>query len=94
MQRQDIAGFSRTRINHSQTGFILSSLFQFSGPVCLGLGIWFLLIIRQVEPSLDPAEFSTSSYLMIGAGGAIILYGVIGCLAIFNESRGLLGFVS
>ena len=67
---------------------------QFSGPACLGLGIWFLLIIRQLEPSLNPDEFSFSSYTMIGAGIAITLYGLIGCLAIFNEHRCLLGLVS
>ena len=62
--------------------------------MCLGLGIWFLLIIRQLEPALDISDFSPSYYLMIGAGGAIIVYGLIGCIAIFNENTCLLGFVS
>ncbi|XP_060555929.1 tetraspanin-3-like [Ruditapes philippinarum] len=67
-------------------------IFWFAGVGFLGLGIWLYLTLHDFRAALDHAHFVLPAYLLIISGGAVVIFGVIGCLAIFAENRCLLAF--
>ncbi|KAL4225563.1 Tetraspanin 7 [Mactra antiquata] len=67
-------------------------IFWFTGLASLGLGIWLYLILQDLWAALDYAQYVLPAYLLIISGGAVVIFGVTGCLAIFTESRCLLLF--
>ena len=63
----------------------------------LGVGIWTLEAEygnKQMSELIDQDLYQVDSYLMIIAGGAIILITVVGIFGVQQEYRCLLGLVS
>ena len=69
-------------------------LLQVTGPGMIGLGIWLLIALGEYEPVVDRAEFSTPAFLVISAGSASVLAGLLGCLGGLSENRRLLVLVN
>ncbi|XP_052819642.1 CD151 antigen-like isoform X2 [Mya arenaria] len=66
----------------------------FSGLGILGLGIWLMLTGEGLRAALEPGQLTIPTYLLLVPGAASVVVGVIGCLAVFGASRGLLAFYS
>ena len=60
----------------------------------VGLGIWFYLSLSEFQPVVDRRDFAGPAYLILVAGGAAILAGIVGCVGGVNEHRHLLLLVS
>ncbi|XP_053384803.1 tetraspanin-3-like [Mercenaria mercenaria] len=71
---------------------IFNVIFWFAGVGFLGLGIWLYLTLQDFRAAIEHAHFILPAYLLIISGGAVVIFGVIGCIAIFAESRCLLAF--
>lgn len=74
---------------------------QASGAVAIGLGIWVLEEPDVLELSslreltvMDQSYLLTSVYLVITAGAAILVFGIVGMVATNAQSACCLGFVS
>lgn len=83
-------------------GYSIESSFQAVGAAAIGLGIWVLLENASVlelsslkELSImDQSYLLTSIYLVITAGAAILVFGIVGIVAANSQSACCLGFVS
>ena len=69
-------------------------LFQFSGLGILGLGIWMYITTDDLRAAIELAQYEITTYLLIASGAAVVIVGIIGCMAIFSANRCLLAFVS
>lgn len=67
---------------------------QFSGLGILGLGIWQFITTDDMRAAIEHAQFEITTYLLIVSGAAVVVVGIIGCMAIFGANRCLLAFVS
>lgn len=75
---------------------------QAIGAVAIGLGIWVLVeepyvlelsSLRELTV-MDQSYLLTSVYLVITAGAAILVFGIVGMVATNAQSACCLGFVS
>lgn len=60
----------------------------------MGLGIWMYITTDDLRAAIELAQYEITTYLLIGSGAAVVIVGIIGCMAIFGANRCLLGFVS
>ncbi|KAK3742133.1 hypothetical protein RRG08_008535 [Elysia crispata] len=64
--------------------------FWITGPGLVGLGIWLYLSLSEFQPIVERQDFTGPAYLILVAGGAAVLSGIVGCLGGVNEHKHLL----
>lgn len=67
-----------------------SPLFQLAGGAVLAVGVWTLAEKSDYISLLNSGFYSASAYILIAAGGIVIVTGIIGCCATLKEMKSLL----
>lgn len=70
--------------------YIFNAIFWLSGGVVLGVGLWTLLDKHHYVTLLSTSTYPAATYILIGAGGLVVLVGFIGCCGAWHEKRGCL----
>lgn len=68
-------------------------LFQMGGGVVMGVGIWTLVDKGEYLSLLASSTFAVSAYILILAGGLVMVTGFLGCCAVIREQRSCLSTV-
>ncbi|XP_063398577.1 tetraspanin-3-like isoform X2 [Mytilus trossulus] len=68
--------------------------FWFTGPGMLSLGTWYMLNIKIYSPVVDKGLYIIPAYVVMAAGVAVTMFGIIGCLGAINDNRCMISFVS
>lgn len=71
----------------------LSLLFQVGGAAVLGVGIWTLVEKSDYLSLLASSTFAVSAYILILAGGLVVVTGFLGCCAVVREQKSCLSTV-
>lgn len=69
------------------------SLTQMGGGVVMGVGIWTLVDKGDYLSLLASSTFAVSAYILILAGGLVMVTGFLGCCAVIREQRSCLSTV-
>ncbi|RXN38092.1 tetraspanin-11-like isoform X1 [Labeo rohita] len=64
--------------------------FQMGGGVVMGVGIWTLVDKGEYLSLLASSTFAVSAYILIVAGGLVMVTGFLGCCAVIREQRSCL----
>lgn len=67
--------------------------FQVGGAAVLGVGIWTLVEKSDYLSLLASSTFAVSAYILILAGGLVVVTGFLGCCAVIREQRSCLSTV-
>uniref|UniRef100_A0A8C1HBI2 Tetraspanin n=1 Tax=Cyprinus carpio carpio TaxID=630221 RepID=A0A8C1HBI2_CYPCA len=70
--------------------FIFNFLFWMGGGVVLGVGIWTLVDKGEYLSLLASSTFAVSAYILILAGGLVMVTGFLGCCAVIREQKSCL----
>lgn len=68
-------------------------LFQVGGAAVLGVGVWTVLEKSDYLSLLASSTFAVSAYILILAGGLVVVTGFLGCCAVIREQRSCLSTV-
>lgn len=60
----------------------------------LGIGIWVRVDMMQFDALLGTSMVPIAAYVLIAAGGVVMLISLAGCLGALKENKSLLGLVS
>ncbi|XP_064162154.1 tetraspanin-2a [Anguilla rostrata] len=74
--------------------FIFNFIFWLVGSLVLAVGLWLRFdpdIVSLLNPEGAPETFFMGVYILIGAGGLMMLVGFFGCCGAVRESQCLLG---
>ncbi|TSK13299.1 Tetraspanin-11 [Bagarius yarrelli] len=74
--------------------FIFNFLFWMGGGVVMGVGIWTLIDKGHYLSLLASSTFAVSAYILLLAGGLVMVTGFLGCCAVIREQRSLLSTTS
>ena len=69
-------------------------ILQFTGPGILGLGVWYFLNIKLYAPVIDKENYVIPAYIIMGAGIASTLVGILGCVGSMNDNKCFIAIVS
>ncbi|XP_030640511.1 tetraspanin-11 isoform X2 [Chanos chanos] len=67
--------------------FVFNFLFWMGGGAVLGVGIWTLIDKGDYLNLLASSTFAVSAYILILAGGLVMVTGFLGCCAVIREQR-------
>ncbi|CAJ1049253.1 CD151 antigen-like isoform X1 [Xyrichtys novacula] len=67
-----------------------NTLFWVAGSAVMAVGVWTLVEKSDYISLLSSSTYAASAYILVVAGGVVILTGVLGCFATFKERRILL----
>ncbi|XP_054609648.1 tetraspanin-11 isoform X2 [Dunckerocampus dactyliophorus] len=67
--------------------FVFNSLFWVGGAAVLGVGVWTLVEKSEFLSLLASSTFAVSAYILILAGGLVVVTGFLGCCAVIREQR-------
>ncbi|XP_050964257.1 tetraspanin-11 isoform X1 [Labeo rohita] len=70
--------------------FVFNFLFWMGGGVVMGVGIWTLVDKGEYLSLLASSTFAVSAYILIVAGGLVMVTGFLGCCAVIREQRSCL----
>eukprot|EP00064_Thunnus_orientalis_P002216 superscaffoldBa00000155_g2223 len=70
--------------------FVFNFLFWVGGAAVLGVGIWTLLEKSDYLSLLASSTFAVSAYILILAGGLVVVTGFLGCCAVIREQKNCL----
>uniref|UniRef100_A0A3Q2E7N7 CD151 antigen-like n=1 Tax=Cyprinodon variegatus TaxID=28743 RepID=A0A3Q2E7N7_CYPVA len=70
--------------------FLFNICFWLGGGAMLAVGVWTLVENSDYISLLNSSFYSASAYILIAAGGVVIVTGMIGCCATLKERRSLL----
>ncbi|KAM9845972.1 tetraspanin-11 isoform 2-T2 [Aulostomus maculatus] len=70
--------------------FVFNFLFWVGGAAVLGVGIWTVVEKIEYLSLLASVTFAVSAYILIVAGGLVVVTGFLGCFAIIREQRSCL----
>ncbi|KAM9468038.1 tetraspanin-11 isoform 1-T3 [Clarias gariepinus] len=70
--------------------FVFNFLFWMGGGVVMGVGIWTLIDKADYLSLLASSTFAVSAYILLLAGGLVMITGFLGCCAVIREQRNLL----
>ncbi|KAG9333473.1 hypothetical protein AGOR_G00111860 [Albula goreensis] len=70
--------------------FLFNFLFWLAGGAVMAVGIWTLVEKSDYISLLSSSTYAASAYILIVAGGIVMVTGVLGCCATFKEKRRLL----
>nr|XP_057933813.1 tetraspanin-11 isoform X3 [Doryrhamphus excisus] len=70
--------------------FVFNSLFWVGGAGVLGVGVWTLVEKSEFLSLLASSTFTVSAYILILAGGLVVVTGFLGCCAVIREQRSCL----
>ncbi|XP_056622888.1 CD151 antigen, like [Triplophysa dalaica] len=70
--------------------FTFNFLFWLAGGAVMAVGIWTLVEKSDYISLLSSKIYAVSAYILIVAGGIVMVTGVLGCCATFKEQRRLL----
>ncbi|XP_059361010.1 tetraspanin-11-like isoform X1 [Carassius carassius] len=70
--------------------FVFNFLFWMGGGVVMGVGIWTLVDKGEYLSLLASSTFAVSAYILILAGGLVMVTGFLGCCAVIHEQRSCL----
>ncbi|RUS77755.1 hypothetical protein EGW08_014487 [Elysia chlorotica] len=80
----------RSQICLRRVALSFNLFFWITGPGLVGLGVWLYLSLSEFQPIVERQSPAGPAYLILVAGGAAILAGIVGCLGAVNEHRHLL----
>lgn len=72
---------------------VILCLFQLCGLGVLGIGVWIRTDMVQFDELLGKSMVPIAAYILIAAGGVVLLISLVGCLGALKENRVLLGLV-
>lgn len=67
--------------------FIFLFFFLLAGLTVLGVGIWSLVVNEHYMNLLSSGAFAVTAYLLVVAGGMVVVLTVIGCIGMFRENK-------
>ncbi|KAM6896080.1 LOW QUALITY PROTEIN: tetraspanin-11-like [Lycodopsis pacificus] len=70
--------------------FVFNFLFWVGGAAVLGVGIWTLVEKSDYLSLLASSTFAVSAYILILAGGLVVVTGFLGCCAVVREQKSCL----
>ncbi|XP_041110280.1 tetraspanin-11-like isoform X1 [Polyodon spathula] len=70
--------------------FIFNFLFWVGGAAVMAVGIWTLIDKNDYVSLLASSTFAVSAYILIFAGGLVMITGFLGCCAVIREQRSCL----
>ncbi|XP_072311175.1 tetraspanin-11 [Eucyclogobius newberryi] len=70
--------------------FVFNFLFWLGGAAVLGVGVWTLVEKSDYLSLLASSTFAVSAYILILAGGLVVLTGFLGCCAVIREQKSCL----
>ncbi|KAK3517769.1 hypothetical protein QTP70_018330 [Hemibagrus guttatus] len=70
--------------------FVFNFLFWMGGGAVMGVGIWTLIDKGDYLSLLASSTFAVSAYILLLAGGLVMVTGFLGCCAVIREQRSLL----
>ncbi|XP_041110284.1 tetraspanin-11-like isoform X3 [Polyodon spathula] len=74
--------------------FIFNFLFWVGGAAVMAVGIWTLIDKNDYVSLLASSTFAVSAYILIFAGGLVMITGFLGCCAVIREQRSCLSALS
>uniref|UniRef100_A0A096LRH0 Tetraspanin n=1 Tax=Poecilia formosa TaxID=48698 RepID=A0A096LRH0_POEFO len=74
--------------------FLFNFLFWVGGAAVLGVGVWTLVEKSDYLSLLASSTFAVSAYILILAGGLVVVTGFLGCCAVIREQRSCLSTLS
>ncbi|KAI3366728.1 hypothetical protein L3Q82_009399 [Scortum barcoo] len=74
--------------------FVFNFLFWVGGAAVLGVGVWTLVEKSDYLSLLASSTFAISAYILILAGGLVVVTGFLGCCAVIREQRSCLSTLS
>ncbi|XP_056132580.1 tetraspanin-11 isoform X3 [Lampris incognitus] len=74
--------------------FVFNFLFWVGGAAVLGVGVWTLVEKSDYLSLLASNTFAISAYILILAGGLVVVTGFLGCCAVIREQRSCLSTLS
>lgn len=77
---------------HISTSVSLSSL-KVGGAAVLGVGVWTILEKSDYLSLLASSTFAVSTYILVLAGGLVVITGFLGCCAVIREQKRCLSTV-
>lgn len=79
------------KLHENELVFLI--LCQMGGGVVMGVGIWTLIDKGDYLSLLASSTFAVSAYILLLAGGLVMVTGFLGCCAVIREQRSLLSTV-
>ncbi|XP_076116190.1 CD151 antigen-like isoform X1 [Mytilus galloprovincialis] len=73
------------------TVLVFNILFLLCGLGVLGIGVWIRIDMVQFDELLGKSMVPIAAYILIAAGGVVLLISLVGCLGALKENRVLLG---
>ncbi|KAJ8385744.1 hypothetical protein AAFF_G00182620 [Aldrovandia affinis] len=70
--------------------FVFNFLFWLGGAAVMAVGIWTLIDKSDYLSLLASSAFAVSAYILILAGGLVMITGFLGCCAVVREQRSCL----
>ncbi|XP_039616706.1 tetraspanin-11 isoform X2 [Polypterus senegalus] len=70
--------------------FVFNFLFWVGGAAVMAVGIWTLIDKSDYLSLLASSTFAVSAYILIFAGGLVMVTGFLGCCAVIREQRSCL----
>ncbi|XP_062318421.1 CD151 antigen isoform X1 [Osmerus eperlanus] len=70
--------------------FTFNLLFWLAGGAVMAVGVWTMVEKSDYISLLSSSYYSISAYILIAAGGIVIMTGIIGCCATLKEMKSLL----
>ncbi|KAF1372320.1 hypothetical protein PFLUV_G00264050 [Perca fluviatilis] len=70
--------------------FVFNFLFWVGGVAVLGVGVWTLVEKSDYLSLLASSTFAVSAYILILAGGLVVVTGFLGCCAVIREQKSCL----
>uniref|UniRef100_A0A8C5M7P2 Tetraspanin n=1 Tax=Leptobrachium leishanense TaxID=445787 RepID=A0A8C5M7P2_9ANUR len=70
--------------------FLYNFLFWMGGAAVIGMGLWTLLEKSSYISFLANSTLSVSAYILLFAGGIVMITGFLGCCAMVREHKGCL----
>ncbi|CAC5411503.1 CD151 [Mytilus coruscus] len=89
----ETAGHFNTRTDDLQPNKMITIAFSLSlcGLGVLGIGVWIRIDMVQFDELLGKSMVPIAAYVLIAAGGIVMLISLVGCLGALKEHRVLLG---
>lgn len=70
--------------------FTFNLLFWLAGGAVMAVGLWTIVEKSDYISLLSSSYYSVSAYILIAAGGIVVMTGIIGCCATLTETKSLL----
>ncbi|XP_075455153.1 tetraspanin-11 [Ascaphus truei] len=70
--------------------FVFNFLFWMGGAAVIAIGIWTLMDKNDYLSLLATSTFAVSAYILLFAGGLVMITGFLGCCAMIREQRSCL----